>query len=519
MPAKRRKRSNPVYVALCFTGVFVHTFQFLQASHSQTTSTLTSMTEKNSPVSAGRPNKIQFPPSPAASTFQGELSIGAGMTLPLVFHFSTAQGIIEGTMDSPGQNAFGIKFDKVDLSPEGKLTASLDKMSARFEGQLDTSAQSLSGTWSQSGSSLPIKLSAVEKYVGPKRPQTRQPSFPYISANVTFHHCDITLAGTFTRPKNDKPNATVILLQGSGPHDRDETIFNHKPFLVIADYLSRHGIAVLRYDKRGCDQSGGDYRSSTSQDFVSDGMAALRYLQSRSDVDKSKIGLIGHSEGGVLAPAIASQTQDLNQAGASNAAPVAFIVLLAGSALPGDQILISQIKALNKNADSGADAEQALHIARETYKILKEEKDNTEAIKKIKAKRQRLKASEYESEEKLKKLGPVIDASLADISGPWYRYFLSYDPRPTLSKVRCPILAINGDKDMQVLVDENFAAIKSSLETGGNKDFELKKIAGVNHLFQKSQTGMPAEYATIEETISPDVLSLVCDWITKRTAK
>jgi pimeloyl-ACP methyl ester carboxylesterase len=354
--------------------------------------------------------------------------------------------------------------------------------------------------------SFPLSLQSTQKYQGPNRPQEPKEPFPYKAEAVKIQNADVTLDGTLTIPEGQGPFPAVILIHGSGPNDRDETVFSHKPFLVLADYLTRKGIAVLRYDKRGTHQSTGNYKASTSVEFASDASKAFEYLKTRPDIDGKNIGLLGHSEGGVVAPMVAAQNDD-----------VRFIVMMAGSVIPGDEILLSQVKALGKGAgESAAGIENDLAIARETYAIVKAEKDDNVAITKIKAMRKSLNAPEYKVTGKLKASDQSqLDGQLKMMVSPWYRFFISYDPRAALAKVDCPVLAINGDHDVQVDAQANLPEIKKALDAGGNKDVTEVTMPGLNHLFQTCKTGLPSEYSSIEETMSPKALQTIGDWITE----
>lgn len=465
-----------------------------------------------------------------AGTWQGSLKVGNGMELPLVFHFKFEGGKYTGTLDSPAQGALGMQFDAVAVDASGKIQAGIAKLHASFDGVLQPGQKSITGNWVQMGAALPISLSQVESYVGPRRPQEPKPPFPYKCEDVQFKDGDAVLSGTLTVPAggaagvgaasdpgsalgagsvstaDERASArtypAVVLIHGSGPHDRDETIFSHKPFLLLADYLTRRGIVVLRYDKRGCGKSTGNIKAATTKDFSDDALAAVEFLKTRAEVDESRIGLIGHSEGGVIAPCVAGQSSDVH-----------FIVLMAASALPGDQILLSQVRALSRDS-SKAELAKNLEIASSTYAILKAEPDNAKAVEQIKAMRKRLGAPEYTSSGQLQQAAQQeLNAGLPAMTSAWYRYFISFDPREALAKVKCPVLALNGELDSQVPASQNLAAIKSSLEAGGNKNLTVVTLPGLNHLFQHCKSGLPGEYASIEETISPSVLKQIGDWI------
>jgi pimeloyl-ACP methyl ester carboxylesterase len=285
----------------------------------------------------------------------------------------------------------------------------------------------------------------------------------------------------------------VLPITGSGPQDRDETLMGHKPFLVLADYLTRKGIAVLRADDRGAGKSGGDFAAATTADFATDAEAGALYLKTRPEVDSKKIGLIGHSEGGAIAPLVASRRPE-----------IAFIVMLAGPGVPGNEVIISQTALLAK-ASGASDAASRATAAKERdiLAIMLREKDNAIAGKLL---REQLAGT------------PELQMALQIrvLTSAWYRYFLAYDPPPAIEKTKCPVLALNGDKDTQVDSKLNLPAVGKALESGGNKTFELVQLPGLNHLFQHAQTGAVSEYGSIEETMSPAVLEKVASWILQR---
>jgi pimeloyl-ACP methyl ester carboxylesterase len=286
----------------------------------------------------------------------------------------------------------------------------------------------------------------------------------------------------------------VLLISGSGPNDRDETVFGHKPFLVLSDYLTRRGIVVLRADKRGIGKSTGDLAKATTADFASDAEAGAAYLRSRPEADPRRIGLIGHSEGGTIAPMVAAGDPD-----------VRFIVLMAGPGVPGDQLIVEQKRLIEEAM--GVTKEQAAQDAvrqRELYTLVETEKDDAVLEKELRAKQ----AGQVPE--------AMMDASIQQLMSPWWRYTLTYDPATALRKVTCPVLVLIGEKDLQVPPALDLPAIKKALEEGGNKHFEIDELPGLNHLFQTAKTGSPTEYAVSEETISPPVLDKIASWILKQ---
>jgi pimeloyl-ACP methyl ester carboxylesterase len=309
-------------------------------------------------------------------------------------------------------------------------------------------------------------------------------------------------------PRGKGPFPAAILLTGSAAHDRDETIFGHKPFLVLADHLTRHGIAVLRSDDRGVGGSTGNKMRSTTVDFAKDALWAVAFLKGRRDIDPRKIGLVGHSEGGMIAPLAASWSRD-----------VAFVVMLAGICLPGEETLYMQGAAMLR-AGGATNRQIATQraIQEMIFKVLKAEKDNEKAkkliLQRLKEMLAALPPGAREEREAISQVG-VAQVQVALL--PWWRYFITYDPRPALRRLRVPVLALFGEKDLQVLPKENMAALLAALKAGGNRDYTVKELPGLNHLFQTCKTGHFSEYGQIEETFSPRALKIVSDWIASRT--
>ncbi len=465
-------------------------------------------TVKNKSQNSNSAQKNVKSPASLVGTWKGGIQIGNGMELPLLFHFQKSGSVYSGTLDSPDQGMKGMPFDSVSLDSNGKVQAIVEKLRAHYDGTLNGEKKEIAGFWSQGGGQTALNLKQSEGYQGPKRPQEPHKPFPYRSDDITFKSGGIDIAGTLTIPQGKGPFPAIVLIHGSGPHDRDETIFSHKPFLLLSDYLTRRGIAVLRYDKHGCGKSKGDYKTSNSETFAVDAQNAIEFLKSKPEIDAKKIGLLGHSEGGLIAPMVAAKSNDVH-----------YIVSLAGSALPGDEILISQVKALGKGEGSSAEhIDKSIDVAKKTYAIIKAEADNQKAIEKIKEMRKQENTEEYQlSDEKRKQAEATIDGGFKAITSPWYRFFLSYDPAQAWSNVHCPVLALNGEKDMQVVADENLSAIKSALQKANNQNLTEIKFPGLNHLFQNCKTGLPAEYAKIEETMSPTVLKAIADWVEKTT--
>ncbi|MCP4505294.1 MAG: alpha/beta fold hydrolase, partial [Fuerstiella sp.] len=315
---------------------------------------------------------------------------------------------------------------------------------------------------------------------------------------------DVRLAGTLTVPKTTAPCPAAILISGSGPQDRDESLLDHKPFLIIADHLSRHGIAVLRFDDRGTGASTGAFRTATSEDFSRDAEAAFEYLSSDPRVNERATGLIGHSEGGIIAPMVAGRRTD-----------VAFAILLAGPGVNGREILLSQGQLILKA--QGVTDETALKAQRDTQVALIDTVDNApaDATHDELVKSAMLILADVLPAEALqeKTLKSTVSAGIERLNSQWCRFFLTHQPGPVLEKLKCPVLALNGEKDVQVDPRLNLPAIREALTKGGNTRFETVELPSLNHLFQTCSTGAVSEYQTIEETVSPMTLKKITDWI------
>ena len=437
--------------------------------------------------------------------WNGVLSV-QGMNLRLVFNISQTADGYKSTMDSPDQGATGIPvaattFDGTNLS----LTVPNIGMS--YEGAFKT--DSIVGTFKQGAFSVPMTLKRTPVEVKPLiRPQEPKPPYPYRSEEITFENktaVGVTLAGTLTMPETGSNFTAVILITGSGAQDRNQEIMGHKPFLVIADYLTRNGIAVLCYDDRGFAQSTGDIRTATTADFATDVESAIAYLKTRNEINPQKIGLMGHSEGGVIAPMVAARSED-----------VAFIIMLAGTGMRGDAVLLQQCELINRA--SGMSEEMIAATCGINAKIINRiinakgdvsQEEITGLLTELKSDIEAITPEGVTTDD-------FIKLATEQASSPWVQYFMRYDPVPALEKVKCPVLALNGSKDLQVPAKENLEAISAALKKGGNKNITTKEYRGLNHLFQECTTGSPDEYATIEQTFSPEVLKDLGDWMLTR---
>ena len=430
--------------------------------------------------------------------------------------YTDASGQLTAFMDSVSQKAGGFK---ADVSVDGNnLSLNVELLKVKFAGEKNEAGTELVGKWTQ-GAEFPLTMKRIEvvvdsKSLEPKRPQTPKGPFPYDSKEVTFKNpsAGVELSGTLTYPKSDKPVSVAILISGSGPQDRDETLLGHKPFAVLADFLSRNGIAVLRCDDRGVGKSTGDFNRATSKDFSSDVEAAIDFLKLDSRIDPAQIGLIGHSEGGMIAPGVAAGRSD-----------VAWIILMAGTGVNGKEILYSQgqlIVAANGGDDKALRTQKTLQeVAFDQVESLEPGADTAGIVEECTAKVLERMTKDGDAPE-----GPELDTFkkemqltmrgvLQTVNTPWMRYFLTYEPSPALEKTKCPVLAINGEKDLQVDPKLNLTKIEQALKVSGNKDYTILTLPGLNHLFQTCSTGSPNEYESIEETLSPRFLETVGNWL------
>jgi pimeloyl-ACP methyl ester carboxylesterase len=432
-------------------------------------------------------------------TWFGTLLAG-GTKLRLALHVTAgAGGALTGTLDSLDQSAMGIAAS--DVSVNGRsVVVSFPSIGGSFEGALSEDGKRLAGTWKQGAAALPLTLEKVEKIPEVRRPQEPRKPYPYDEEEVAYENKagGVKLAGTLTLPRSKGPHSAVLLLTGSGPQDRNESVMGHKPFLVLADYLTRRGIAVLRADDRGVGGSSGVLVNSTEDDFASDALAGVALLRARKDIDPARIGLLGHSEGGLVGTLAATRSAD-----------VAFLVLMAGPGVPGDEIILKQVALMQEKA--GVPENTATES--KLLAILKQEKDNDAALAKMQ------KADAASAEQTPEDMRKAKQAELRLMVTPWYRSFIACDPRPLLRQLKIPVLALNGLLDAQVSPGQNLPAIEAALKAGGNKDFTIAPMPGLNHLFQKAQTGMLNEYDEIEETINPAALQKIGDWVVAHTAR
>jgi len=438
--------------------------------------------------------------------WQGSLQ---GMLRIVVHVERTPGGALRATMDSPDQGATGLALDSLVVT-EDSLRFDLRRVRGGYAARWSPSGDTLIGAWSQSGMSLPLSLARTANPAGPRRSQVVAPPYPYDTLAVAFDNPrarGVRLAGTLTLPEGRGPFPAALLITGSGPEDRDETVFGHQPFRVLADHLTRNGIAVLRVDDRGVGGSTGSSERATSEDFASDVLAAFTFLRAQPRIDRRRVGLVGHSEGGLIAPLVASRTRD-----------VAFVVMLAGPGVRGDSLLLLQAEAARRAMgvfETSLARERDLN--RRVYDRLLAGDSAGVATGLRALVEAQLSALPDAARAAAGDPATVAATAMRQLWNPWMRFFAAYDPAPVLRRVRCPVLALNGGRDVQVTPRENLAGIEAALRAGGNRDFTVRELPGLNHLFQTCTTCSVAEYARIEETFAPSALEQVSDWIRART--
>lgn len=438
-------------------------------------------------------------------SWSGKIRTPAG-ELQMVLHFSmTEADTIRGVADAPDQGVKDIPCGRVTLEGD-TLFVDIPMTKGSFRGGFSADT-TITGIWSQLGGKYELTLKKGAKPVVHNRPQEPKPPYPYREEEVTFMNTveNFSLAGTLTMPEGEGPFPAVVLISGSGQQNRDETIFMHKPFLVLADHLTRNGIAVLRYDDRGVGKSKGKTNDATSLSFAGDAEAAVNYLLQRPEINKGKIGLAGHSEGGLIAPIVASRNSS-----------IAFIVSLAGPGVSGKDIMLRQAGDILKvSGTSQPEIDETLATNGHLFSMVVEEPDQRKFVKNaLEWYGKELDTRGVSPEERKEKMA-AFTQGLISVNNPWMRYFIVTDPAQFWSQVKCPVLALNGEKDLQVSHEVNLPAIKTALRSGGNRKVKTVMLPGLNHLFQTAEKGLPDEYIKIEETFSPAAMEMMTSWIRK----
>lgn len=436
--------------------------------------------------------------------WEGGISV-MGKELDMMVDFNTAKDSLTASIDIPQQGASGLALVKVSYTaPKVHFELPAGPSVAVFDGALK--GDSITGDFQQSGVAGTFHLVRAVKE---EKPKAEEPA-PYKQEEVSFQNGNIKLAGTLTMPQAAGPHPAVILISGSGAQNRDEELFGFKPFKIIADFFTRNGIAVLRYDDRGVGGSTGNTNQSTSEDFAGDVLAGIKFLQGRSDINSKQIGLMGHSEGGLVAPMAASRSKD-----------VAFIVLMSGPGVSGEKILLAQGELITRaEGATEAQVQEAAELQRRMFVAARSGKGfnglKAELRKKTLAELQNMTEEQRQSIiDRERFVNITIEGQLKTIQTAWFKFFLDYDPAKTLEKVTCPVLALFGGLDLQVPVKMNKEAMDEALKKGGNKDYTFKLFPKANHLYLTAITGSPSEYAGLKKEFVPMFLDIVTDWILK----
>lgn len=464
-------------------------------------------------------------PAPTlGGNWSGTLKIPSGKLLQLQLHITDHNGRRTASLDIPTQNAHAIAVERVEVRGDS-LHLQANAIRASFAGRIAPNGGLISGKWRQNGARLPLLLQRTSTAVvaavaaatpttastktaasrNAKRPQEPQGPYPYRDEDVRFTNkaAGISFAGTLTVPQGAGPFPAVVLLSGAGEQNRDQAVFGHRPFWVIADYLTRRGIAVLRFDDRGAGQSGGNSATATAADYATDAQAALEFLRTRREINGKSLGLVGHSEGGTAAIGAANKAQSPN-----------FLVLLATPGVLGPEVIvrqtldISRLKTNDPKILAGVEQRQ-----RALLNIVQQISDDKHARARLVPAMIPPIALPPEQAAQMQKLA---ESKATMMTTPAYRFMLEDNPPKNLRAVKCPVLALNGSKDLLVAAEPNLKSIEKALKTSGNRDVTVRELPGLNHLFQTAATGAVTEYEGISETFSPTALQAMGDWIAQR---
>ena len=422
--------------------------------------------------------------------WKGEIDLGV-QKLEMAFDIKAAENGFTATLDVPAQGALDIPVDET-VFKENQLNMTMSAMGATYSGVLKEDR--IEGEFTQHGMTFPLNLEKGSKASKQVRPQDPQPPFDYRIEEVSFTNEKEgnTLTGTLTIPKGKGPFPAMVLVSGSGQQNRDEELMNHRPFWVIADYCARHGVAVLRYDDRGMGGSTGEVESATSMDFSYDAEAAFDYLLKRKEIDATKVGILGHSEGGIINFMVSARRPE-----------VAFLVSLAGPSVNGVEVLKEQQAAILRASGMSEEMVQFSGNANaQMFDIIEASSSREEADSLL---RQLLKGWGYKEE--------LTEQTVGQMASPWMYYFLKYDPTEAIVKTSCPALLLNGSKDLQVIAYQNLPAYEKIITDYHKNNLTLRELPDLNHLFQHCETGSPNEYFEIEETISPEVLEMIVEFV------
>ena len=441
--------------------------------------------------------------SKAEGTWQGAIEV-TNMRMRLELHVShDEKGELVASVDSLDQGILGIPASQV-TEKDGELKFEIPVFHAEYRGMLSSSKNEITGHWTQNHDLETLDFHRSDKPLELRRPQNPVKPYPYKEEEVSFPAGDgkARLAGTLTVPQSSGPFPAAVFISGSGATDRDSSVAGHKPFLVLADSLTRRGFAVLRYDKRGTGQSTGDSEQAGLDDLIRDAQSAVGYMKTRKEVDAKKLGVLGHSEGGIIAASLATRSNDVN-----------WLVLLATPATSGERTLLRQSELIARTG--GLPEEQiarSQQFDRMAYAAVRQEKTTAGLESKL--------------HELIEKSGlgattppAALEAQIRLMTTPWFRQFLDLDPEPLLEQLKIPVLALIGDRDLQVDAEDSVPLLRSAYDKSGNKDFTVVEVEGVNHLFQKAQSGSPALYGAIEETMAPEVMNAIGRWLEQHTTE
>ena len=488
-----------------FRGSLAADGQSLQGDFTQDLGKFPFKLERKTPVpERGATPARGIPGTGFAGFWQGTLKPAPAIELRLLLELTNAPGgTLTGAVVSLDQGEARIPITSVTAT-NSQLRFETRSVGGSYRGDLAADTTEISGDWEQGGRRTSLQFKRVARAPNLRRPQEPTKPYPYREEPVSIAADRANLAGTLTLPPGAGPHPAVVLITGSGPEDRDEAILGHRPFLVLADHLTRRGFAVLRCDDRGVGASTGNFAEATEDDFVADTLAQIDHLRGRPEIDPQRIGLIGHSEGGVIAPRVAVKSTH-----------VAFIVQLAGVGVPMDELLVRQGRDIAAVMGVGPEGlKENEELQRALFQVLKTEPDRAQAetaLRRLLA--ERLARFTPEQRQAAGLSADALEGQLRTILTPWFRQIIAYDPRPTLRAVTCPVLALNGEKDLQVAADANLPAIRDALAAGGNNRVKTITLPGLNHLFQRCRTGAVNEYAEIDETINPAALAAISDWL------
>lgn len=458
---------------------------------------------------------VRAQPAKILGNWLGTLEVGP-QNMRIGLHITgNYQGELTSSFDSLDQNALGIPVQQTTFT-NNQLHLDILAAHAQYDGVLGSGGNEITGMFTQGGAQFPLSLKRVDKIEAPSRasrPQDPKPPYPYDAEDVSYEDKGVHLAGTLTLPRGQGPFPGALMITGSGPQDRDETISGHKPFWIIADYLARRGIAVLRVDDRGVGKSSGDSMQASFDDMSGDVLAGIRYLKGRKEIDAKHIGVIGHSEGGMVGPLAATRSSDIS-----------FVVMLAGMGVSFEQAVDSHLSQAELMMREAGSPEEAITwnnaLQKMIFRVLQSESDSKIAVEKMRTELDNMKASLPEAQRKALEnpgVAAAVDQQFASVTTLEMRSVLLHDSGQTLRQLKVPVLALNGSRDLQVSAKLNLPAIAAALAESGNSDFTVVELPGSNHLFQNCTKCTVAEYGQLNQTFSPTALLIMGDWLVLHT--